>query len=133
MTERRADAALILARHLYGSLTESRGRPLPRFVGVCGADYVFAAAGARYRVDLVLGSVKAESTPRPVDPDNTDPPPACASQCRYRQRFTGYARQRNALRSELAHMVSEWRCGWNLMPGRLGGQPLDYAPCWFVK
>lgn len=26
-------------------------------------------------------------------------------------------------------MVQPERCGWNLLPGRLGGDPLDYAPC----
>lgn len=56
-------------------------------------------------------------------------PPVCSLDCRYRQQFSGFDLQRNALRSELASMVDSARCGWNLKPGHLGGRPLDYAPC----
>lgn len=71
--------------------------------------------------------------PRPVDPINTDTPPVCASECPYRQKFTGYDLQRNALRIETASMVQVDRCGWNIKQGRIGGHPLDYEPCIFPK
>ena len=66
--------------------------------------------------------------PIAVDPENLDAP-VCVSECRYRQPFGGFDRQRNALRMELASLVQRERCGWNLLPGRIGGHPLDYAPC----
>lgn len=59
MTEHRAKAALILAKHLFGSLSESRGR-LPAFLEVEGGDYLFASAVHIYRVDLVLEKVTVE-------------------------------------------------------------------------
>lgn len=67
--------------------------------------------------------------PKPVDPENTDAPPECKAGCPYRQAFTGFDLQRNALRSELASMIIPWRCGWNIKPGKIGGHPLDYAEC----
>lgn len=70
--------------------------------------------------------------PTPLDPTNTNPP-TCSTDCKWRQRFTGYDLQRNALRMETASMVQPERCGWNLKPGRIGGHPLDYAPCTFTK
>ena len=69
--------------------------------------------------------------PEPADTTNTDAPPECKVNCKYRQRFTGYDLQRNALRTETASMVCEWRCGWNIKPGRIGGHPLDYEACIF--
>lgn len=69
--------------------------------------------------------------PRPADPANTDTPPECGVGCRYRQKFDGFDLQRNALRTETAHMVEPYRCGWNLKEGAFGGRPLDYAPCIF--
>lgn len=66
--------------------------------------------------------------PKAEDPTNSDPP-LCADDCTWRQKYTGFALQRNALRSELASMIEPFRCGWNLKPGLIGGQPLDYAPC----
>lgn len=66
--------------------------------------------------------------PTPADPLNTAPPPTCAPGCKWMQRF-GFDLQLNALRMETIHMVQGERCGWNLLPGRLGGHPLDYAPC----
>ena len=66
--------------------------------------------------------------PKASDPTNTDPP-LCAVDCTWRQKYTGFALQRNALRSELASMIEPFRCGWNLKPGRIGGDPLDYEPC----
>lgn len=67
---------------------------------------------------------------RPVasDPKNTDPP-VCAPGCKYIRLFQDFSQQRNALRLETASLVQEERCGWNLLPGRYGGHPLDYAPC----
>ncbi len=70
--------------------------------------------------------------PAPADPANTDPP-TCSKECGYRLRFVGYDLQRNALRMETASMVQAERCGWNLKPGRIGGHPLDYAPCTYTK
>lgn len=67
--------------------------------------------------------------PTPIHPENKEEPPFCSADCTYRQKFTGFDLQRNALRSELATMVDPWRCGWNLKPGCIGGRPLDYAPC----
>ena len=67
--------------------------------------------------------------PQATDPQNDGPAPICAEECRYRQKFTGFALQRNALRSELASMIEPYRCGWNIKPGALGGRPLDYEPC----
>jgi len=69
--------------------------------------------------------------PVPAHPDNTETPPECSADCRYRQKFTGFDLQRNALRTETAHMVEPYRCGWNLKDGAIGGRPLDYAPCIF--
>lgn len=66
--------------------------------------------------------------PVPADPENTNPP-VCKRGCKWLQVFSGYDRQRNALRIETASLVQEDRCGWNLLPGRIGGHPLDYAPC----
>lgn len=68
----------------------------------------------------------------PADPSDHDPP-TCSADCKWRQRFSGYDLQRNALRVETASMVQPERCGWNLKPGRIGGHPLDYAPCTFTK
>jgi hypothetical protein len=68
--------------------------------------------------------------PRPTDPENNGPRPECADECNYRQKYTGYALQRNALRMELASMVHPYRCGWNIKPGRIGGDPLDYEACY---
>lgn len=66
--------------------------------------------------------------PIPADPKNTGAP-VCERACRWMRRFDGYTRQRNALRTEVASMVQPERCGWNLIRGRIGGHPLDYAPC----
>ena len=71
--------------------------------------------------------------PRPVDPTNTEEPPVCSRECKYRQQFKGYDLQRNALRTETVSMVHPWRCGWNLRPGHIGGHPLDYAECIFKE
>lgn len=71
---------------------------------------------------------KCPHRPDPADPENTGAP-ACEPACRWMQRFDGYTRQRNALRAEVAHLVQSERCGWNLLPGKIGGHPLDYAPC----
>jgi len=67
--------------------------------------------------------------PTPLCQDDPTTPPECEAECRYRQKFNGFTLQRNALRSELATMVDPYRCGWNLKPGKMGGHPLDYAPC----
>lgn len=67
--------------------------------------------------------------PIPQDPESNAVPPECGgNNCKWLQRFA-FDRQRNALRVELVHLVEERRCGWNLLPGRLGGHALDYAPC----
>lgn len=70
--------------------------------------------------------------PISIDPSNIEQPPACAHNCIYRQKFSQFRLQRNALRSELASLIATDRCGWNLKEGRLGGHPLDYHPCTFV-
>lgn len=94
--------------------------------------------GGRYSYDADTGGWEyagpcetVSKRPTPVDPSNTDEPPICVKDCRFRQKFTGFTLQRNALRSELASMVAADRCGWNLKPGHIGGHPLDYAPCDF--
>jgi len=68
---------------------------------------------------------------RPVaaDPSNTDQPPVCSTDCPYRHSWDGNKLQRNALRLESGWSIERHRCGWNIKPGRLGGDPLDYAPC----
>lgn len=66
--------------------------------------------------------------PYPVDPDRTAIPPECTKNCQWRQAFH-WDLQRNALRLEAPNMVEKYRCGWNLKPGHIGGDPLDYAPC----
>jgi ribosomal protein S14 len=71
------------------------------------------------------------SRPRPADPTNVEGTPECRRGCTYHQTFRDFALQRNALRMEIAHMVNPHRCGWNLLPGRLGGHPLDYSACTF--
>jgi hypothetical protein len=68
--------------------------------------------------------------PTPADNGNLNPP-ECKKDCKYRQIYKGFALQKNALRCELASMIVPERCGWNILPGRLGGYPLDYAPCYF--
>ena len=66
--------------------------------------------------------------PKAADPTNIDPP-LCSDDCRWRQKYTEFALQKNALRCELASMVVPYRCGWNLKLGRIGGHPLDYEMC----
>jgi hypothetical protein len=73
------------------------------------------------------------SRPRPADPTNVEDVPGCKQGCTYLQYFTDYSLQRNALRMETAHMINPRRCGWNLLPGRIGGRPLDYSPCTFSE
>lgn len=67
--------------------------------------------------------------PTPADPDNDQTPPTCHRGCQWRQKAGDLQLQRNALRIELLSMVSQWRCGWNILPGRKGGHPDDYAAC----
>ena len=74
-----------------------------------------------------------EQRPKAVDPTNTDGPPACSRDCRYRQRFDGHKLQANALRMETGHLVETHRCGWNIKPGAMGGHPLNYAPCTYTE
>ena len=69
--------------------------------------------------------------PRPADPTNVEETPECKRGCAYLQTFRDFSLQRNALRMETAHMINPDRCGWNLLPGRLGGRPLDYSACTF--
>jgi hypothetical protein len=71
------------------------------------------------------------SRPTAMDSSNKAKPPVCEEGCRYRQAFSGFDRQQNALRMETTHLIATDRCGWNIKPGRLGGHPLDYAPCTF--
>ena len=71
--------------------------------------------------------------PVPTDPANTDTPPKCVDECRWRQKYEGFDLQRNALRTETAHMIDPYRCGWNLKPRRIGGKPLDYSACIYRK
>lgn len=71
------------------------------------------------------------SRPIAVDPENNAEPPKCSPDCRYRQSFSQFRQQRNALRSELASLIATDRCGWNIKEGHLGGDPLDYYPCTF--
>ena len=71
--------------------------------------------------------------PKPADPLNNGTPPTCGDNCKYAQTFDGYDLQRNALRIESASMVCRVRCGWNIKPDRIGGRPLDYEPCVYVK
>jgi len=71
--------------------------------------------------------------PVPVHPENNGIPPECNFVCRYRQEFSGFNLQKNALRTETHHMVERYRCGWNLKPKALGGHPLDYEPCIFTN
>ena len=68
--------------------------------------------------------------PTPVDKDSGIPP-VCEKNCKWLKRFNNFNRQSNSLRLESSHMVAETRCGWNLKPGKIGGHPLDYAPCDF--
>lgn len=69
--------------------------------------------------------------PTAVDPENKDAPPTCKAGCAYKQKFSSFSLQRNAIRTETTHMIAVNRCGWNLKPGVIGGSPLDYAPCVF--
>lgn len=66
--------------------------------------------------------------PVPADPKNLDAP-ECSAACRWVVTFKGFDLQRNAIRTETASLVQPERCGWNLLTGRIGGHPLDYAPC----
>ena len=74
-----------------------------------------------------------EKRPAPVDKTNLEPPPVCVKGCKWLKEYNGLAVQCNALRSECGHMVSRYRCGWNLKPRMTGGHPLDYAPCVFKR
>lgn len=60
---------------------------------------------------------------------NKGPRPICSADCRYRQSFKEFGLQKNALRAEMASLINSERCGWNILPGMVGGHPLDYAPC----
>lgn len=71
----------------------------------------------------------SQTRPVPVAANNTATPPICEEDCAYRLRYDDLSLQTNALRTEVHHMVEEWRCGWNLKEGVVGGRPLDYAPC----
>jgi len=66
--------------------------------------------------------------PVPVASDNTSTPPLCEKDCVYRLRYDNFSLDANLLEN---HMEDQWRCGWNLKEGVLGGRPLDYAPCIF--
>ena len=68
--------------------------------------------------------------PTPADPENSEPP-ACKKDCKYRQIYNGFSLQKNALRCELASMIVPERCGGNILPGRIGGDPINYAPCYY--
>ena len=69
--------------------------------------------------------------PIPVDNTNNDIPPICQKNCKWRMKYNDFSLQINAIRTEVASMVAVERCGWNLKPNRIGGHPLDYAPCTF--
>jgi hypothetical protein len=71
--------------------------------------------------------------PIPIDNTNSDIPPVCKKKCKWRRKYNNFSLQSNALRVEAASMVATWRCGWNLKSNRIGGHPLDYAPCTFNK
>lgn len=97
----------------------------------------FESLSAKCQSRIRIGSSvaienKTAKRPRATDPENTESAPECSVDCRYRQKYTGFALQRNALRCELASMVEPFRCGWNIKPGALGGRPLDYEPCIFL-
>lgn len=81
-------------------------------------------------VEYCKNKIRPVLRPVPEDQENADPP-ECKKECRYRQIYRGLALQKNALRCELASMIVPERCGWNILPGRIGGDPLDYAPCYF--
>lgn len=89
----------------------------------------FERVASKCRVRLGMEGMR----PRPTDPENNGPRPECAADCNYRQEYTGFALQRNALRFELASMIQPFRCGWNIKPGRIGGDPLDYEPCIYLR
>lgn len=85
----------------------------------------------RFYIDLIT-QVHAKqwiARPRAVNPLKTESPPYCQKECLYRQQWTGDKRQRNALRIEVGWSIERHRCGWNLLPGHIGGDPLDYEPC----
>jgi len=53
--------------------------------------------------------------------------PTCKTVCKYRMPYETPGLQRNALRIEIFSPTD--RCGWNIKPGRIGGNPDDYYPC----
>lgn len=116
----------VQARTEFGAVSAGQLMGLPVFKEVpgdpvLGGRFKYADGGWEW-----IGSCPR----RPVAADTENlGAPVCASGCRYKQAFGGFDSQRNALRIELASMVQRERCGWNLLPGRIGGHPLDYAPC----
>ena len=117
------------APHVYAACQHGELLGLPVFMEICGDPVL----GGRFRYEdggwVHLGPCPIR--PHPADPRNVDDVPECKQVCRWRQPFRDFALQRNALRIELVSMVVVNRCGWNLLPRRLGGHPLDYAPCTF--
>lgn len=119
------------APHVYAACQHGELMGLPVYMEVPGDPVL----GGRYRYEdggwTHIGPCPIR--PRPADPENVDDAPECKRECAYRQTFRGFDLQRNALRMETAYMISPVRCGWNLLPGRIGGRPLDYSPCTFSE
>lgn len=82
---------------------------------------------------MIIANKELIIKPTASDPLNDVEPPTCKADCPYRQEFRGYDLQRNALRTETVSIVSKYRCGWNIKPGRIGGHPLDYEACIYSK
>lgn len=116
-------------RHVYEAVQRGELLGVPVFKEVPGDPVL----GGRFHYEdggwVHVGP--CPTRPRPADPMNVDDVPECSIVCRYLQFFSDFALQRNALRMETEHMVNPRRCGWNLLPGRIGGRPLDYSGCTF--
>lgn len=99
----------------------NRDRFISLYLGLMATKGIAYMQGRGW-VNFFLRLLRAEA-------EGEDHRPTCCPECVWRQRYTGFARQRNALRIELASMVEPWRCGWDIKPGCIGGHPLDYEPC----
>jgi hypothetical protein len=113
------------AAHQFSDLTG-----LPLFKDVYHDDLV--SAGRWQYIDKMweyLG--KPSKRPTKIDINMPGIPPVCSEECKYMQSYSAFSLQRNALRMETPSLIAKYRCGWNLKPGHIGGDPLDYAPCSF--
>lgn len=97
-----------------------------RIGNIKAADCFFSQSSRAAKVCERARRLAEGIRPTPVDPGNTRARPVCSRDCKWRINAC-MNKQQNALRVET--MVERHRCGWNIKPGVIGGNSLDYAPC----